>query len=109
MATKITGLTALTDISNDDLFVVVNDPSGTPATRKITVGDLFGNVTMNVAVTGTTTLTGNTTTTNLHITYDTTPTSSTDAVTKGKIWFDSNYIYVATANSNIKRVALQAF
>lgn len=33
---KITELTSLTELAKDDLFVVVDDPSGTPITKKIT-------------------------------------------------------------------------
>lgn len=38
--TKITALTALTTLANDDLIAVVDDPSGTPETKKVTVNDL---------------------------------------------------------------------
>jgi hypothetical protein len=63
---KVTELTAITTVSGDDLLLVVNDPLGTPASRKVSVGNLFGNVTSetthrkpvtftsNVSVTGTT-------------------------------------------------------
>lgn len=40
---KITELTQLTSLTSDDLFVVVDDPSGTPITKKIAAADLFGN------------------------------------------------------------------
>ena len=42
-AKKISELTALTSASSDDLLVIVDAPSGTAATKKITVGNLFGN------------------------------------------------------------------
>lgn len=38
---KITALTAVTTLANDDVFAVVDDPSGTPVTKKITTNDLF--------------------------------------------------------------------
>lgn len=38
---KITALTALTTLTNDDVFAVVDDPSGTPVSKKITTNDLF--------------------------------------------------------------------
>lgn len=41
---KITELSALTAISQEDLFVVVDDPTGTPITKNITAGALFANV-----------------------------------------------------------------
>ena len=34
---KITELTTLASASSDDIFPVVNDPAGTPATQKITL------------------------------------------------------------------------
>jgi len=37
---KITQLTALSEATNDDLLVIVNDPSGSPITQKITLGNL---------------------------------------------------------------------
>ena len=40
---KITELTQLTSLTSDDLFVVVDDPTGTPITKKIAAGDIFGN------------------------------------------------------------------
>ena len=49
---KITDLTTLTSIGQNDLLVVVSDPSGTPITKKIVASSLFGNVTNIVAATG---------------------------------------------------------
>lgn len=40
---KITELTPLTSLTSDDLFVVVDDPTGTPITKKIAAVDMFGN------------------------------------------------------------------
>lgn len=37
---KITELTSLTTVTSDDIFPVVNDPSGTPATQKVTLANL---------------------------------------------------------------------
>lgn len=41
---KVSELTALNKLSGDDLLLVVNDPAGTPQSRKISVGNVFGNV-----------------------------------------------------------------
>lgn len=41
---KITDLTELTALSQDDLLVVVDSPGGTPITKKITAANLFANV-----------------------------------------------------------------
>ena len=42
---KITQLTEATAVSQDDLFVIVDDPTGTPINKKVTRTNLFGNVT----------------------------------------------------------------
>ena len=116
MATKITEMDEAVNVTSDDIFMVVNDPDGLPTNKQISVENLFANVSVNTHVQGTLSsgnnvvfTSGNVTTSNLHITYDTTPISSSDLVTKGKIWFDDNYLYVATANNQIKRVALENF
>ena len=41
---KVTELTAITNLSGDDLLLIVNDPTGTPASRKITHKNFFANV-----------------------------------------------------------------
>jgi len=41
---KVSQLTSITNLSGDDLLLVVNDPAGTPTSRKVTVNNLFGNV-----------------------------------------------------------------
>ena len=90
-AKKITELTALAAPSADDLMVIVDDPSGTPVTKYVTVANLLGNSAANVVI------------------YNSTPANSTITVKKGTVIFDSNYLYVATANNTLKRVALTAF
>jgi len=57
---KITQLTAITNLSGDDLLLVVNDPLGTPASRKITVSNLFANVVPATTHKGVTTFVANT-------------------------------------------------
>lgn len=56
---KVSELTALTNVSGDDLLLVVNDPAGTPTSRKITVTNLFANVTPSVLFKDTLTARGN--------------------------------------------------
>ena len=41
---KITELLALTQATPDDLLPIVDNPSGTPITKKITISNFFGNV-----------------------------------------------------------------
>lgn len=38
---KITQLTALTSPTTDDLLLVIDDPAGTPASRKVTISDVL--------------------------------------------------------------------
>ena len=90
-AKKITELTALTAPAAVDLMVIVDDPSGTPVTKYVTVGNLFGNSAANVVI------------------YNSTPANSTITVKKGTLMFDSDYLYIATANNTLKRVALSSF
>jgi hypothetical protein len=112
MATKkVTELTALTNATSDDLLLIVDDPSGSPETKKITVGNLLGNVkfavthSANVTMSNTSVLSANSV-----IVRDTrTPANSTITVAQGTIFYDSSYLYIATANNTLKRVALSSF
>lgn len=90
-AKKISELTALTTISGDDLLVIVDDPAGTPVTKKVTVANLLGNSAANVVI------------------QNVTPANGTITVKKGTIMFDSDFIYIATANNVVKKVSLSAF
>jgi hypothetical protein len=90
-ALKISELNALTAPSGDDILVIVDDPTGTPVTKKVTVANLLGNSSANVVI------------------RNVTPANGTITVTKGTIMFDSSFIYIATANNVIKKVALSAF
>lgn len=62
---KITQLTALTAPANTDLILVIDDPAGSPISKKITIEDLFGKTsglsvtTINLTSTGDTTLAAN--------------------------------------------------
>lgn len=90
-AKKITELSALTAPAGDDLLVIVDDVAGTATTKKVTVANLFGNSSANVVI------------------FNATPANSTITVKKGTLLFDNNYIYIATANNNLKRVSLSSF
>jgi len=62
---KVTQLTALTAPANNDLLLIIDDPSGSPISKKITVEDLFGKTsglsvtTINLTSTADTSLTAN--------------------------------------------------
>jgi len=57
---KVSELTAITNLSGDDLLLVVNDPSGTPSSNKITITNLFANVVPATTHKGVTTFVANT-------------------------------------------------
>jgi len=105
---KISELNLLQSANSTDVFVVVDDTSGTPVTKKMNVGrpltqglkGRFANTTISqLEITGD----------RVVIQNDKTPSSSTQTITKGSFFFDTNYLYIATANNIIKRVALSSF
>lgn len=129
MATKkITELPAANSVANSDLFVTVTSPSSTATTKKITVQNVFGNITTTVAVNNTATVSGSLTVlsdssflsnvainntllpNNLIIPTRATPANSTSTTIRaGSVFYDSNFIYVATANNVVKRASLSTF
>ena len=58
---KVTELTAITSVSGDDLLLVVNDPLGTPGSRKITLKDFFSTIGVEQVYTAQSTFTANVT------------------------------------------------
>lgn len=90
-AKKVSELTELTAVTGDDVLLIIDDPSGTPVSKKVTVANLLGNSSANVVI------------------YNATPANSTIPVKKGTIMFDSSYLYVATANNTLKRISLSSF
>jgi len=62
---KVTQLTALTAPTKEDLLLIIDDPLGSPVSKKITVGDFFGTTsqvtsnTINLASVNGTTFTAN--------------------------------------------------
>ena len=54
---KITALNAATSLSTDDLFHVVDDPSGSPTNKKITAANVFEKIPTFIGLAGTETKT----------------------------------------------------
>jgi hypothetical protein len=122
---KVSQLTALTTTAAPDLLMIVDDPTGTPVSKKMTIKNFFGTVpsntvfSANVTVRGnraqfasnvniTKTLTANT----VKITYGSTPASNnatTVGMAVGELRFTNTYIYIAVNATTIKRVALSTF
>ena len=69
---KVTQLTALTAPANTDLLLIIDDPAGSPVSKKITVEDLFGTTTGLTVTTVNVTATGNATLAANNITLDAT-------------------------------------
>jgi hypothetical protein len=133
---KVSQLPTLSLAAGEDLLLIIDDPAGTPVSKKIRVDDLLGYITANVSITGTLTVNNNatfngsntiingsntvfnsnTTMKTLVITADKvvvrqskTPSTNSDSVGQGSIFWDQNYLYVAIANTTIRRVALNTF
>lgn len=56
---KVTQLAEVTQVSSDDLLLVVNDPSGNPSSNKVSANNLIGNVRFDSKFYKNTTLQGN--------------------------------------------------
>jgi hypothetical protein len=137
MSSATSQLPSLVTLANTDLLMVVVSPSTAPANKKVTIWQLLGmlpanthflaritaqgNATFNGTgnlFTGNTSIQGiatvrNLTVANNYVTISTahaTPANTTaTSVTRGAIFWDSNYIYVATADNTVKRAALSTF
>lgn len=132
---KITQLTQLTSPANTDLLLIVDDPSGSPISKKVELGDIFGETAqtvfqkIDIKATGNAIIAGDvvriTPATRFEVeglpdfNYDEirirtaqTPASSNAAAAgwnQGTIAWDANYLYVAvgsTGANSIMRVAL---
>jgi hypothetical protein len=95
---KVSALTAITHLSRDDLFMVVDDPSGTPASRKITLANLFGNVVAETVHTGATTLRANTTVSGTKLTVSANSTFNGTVAYNGDITFNRGATF---SNTNV--------
>ena len=115
--------------------MIIDDPSGTPVSKQITLKNLAGGMpntaVSTLSVSANTTINGSNTVVSSNVTFTSargprtaaryitvgksTGTVSNNATTElgggmqGSILFDENYIYVATSNTVIKRVALSVF
>jgi|MDSW01.2.fsa_nt_gb hypothetical protein len=117
---KISQLTSLTTPVSGDLFLVVDNPTGTPVSKSITLKNIAGNMpntsvsfltaSANATFSGAkTTLGGDLTISNSKSVTSNNATTLLGAGMQGTIMWDANYLYVATSNTVIKRVALQEF
>ena len=94
---KVSELTSATAIEANNLLLVITNTETIPESQNITVQDFFANV--NVVSANTITV----------FSSNTPATSNSLNVGQGVVFYDSNYLYVAIANNNVKRVALSSF
>jgi hypothetical protein len=122
---KVTQLPTLTTTAAPDLLLVVDDPNGTPVSKKITVKDFFGAVPSNTSINGATFVVraSTTTTANVNvtktltanvvkITFGTQPGSNNATVvgmSVGELRFTNTHLYIAVNATTIKRIALSTF
>jgi hypothetical protein len=101
---KITELPQSNTTAPTDLLVVVKDPAGSATTVKMTANILFSNVsTLNA--------TALRVSNNIIIPSRVAPanTIAGTGIAGGTMFYDANYLYIATANNTVKRVALSTF
>lgn len=132
--TKVSQLQTLVLPAGEDLLLIIDNPSGTPSSKKISLRSLLANLPSNTAVTGSFSASGNAAIAgalvvsgNTHVTGELVANSASiriknrstvsgnSAVTlfgpgkEGSIAWDQNYLYLATSNTVVKRVALSSF
>ncbi|MBY0540279.1 MAG: hypothetical protein K2P52_02550 [Campylobacterales bacterium] len=119
---KVTQLPSLTTPASEDLIYIIDNPAGTPASKKISLLTLFANIPSDANVTGDISATGDLdvkeivannislTGRSIQITTFTTPSTSTDnTYPRGTILLDENYLYVKVTSNTFKRIALTSF
>lgn len=79
---NITDLPVLTTANSSTMLIVSHTANGVTNTCQLSVVSIFS---------------------------PNTPANSTITIQKGSVLYDSNYLYIATANNTLKRVALSAF
>ena len=122
---KVTQLPTLTTTAAPDLLLIVDDPTGSPVSKSVTVKNFFGAIPSNTSFNGSTvTLRARTTTTAnvnvtktltaniLNVTLGSTPASNnayTVGMAIGEMRFTNTHVYVAVNATTIKRIALSTF
>ena len=120
MATKVSETTEATSVSGDELILIVTSPATNATSQHTTVNNFFESITVVngqniVANTNGKTISIST---SVNPSFDkvklptfATPANSsyvnaTFTYTKGDVWMDTDYLYAAVSNTEIKRVAL---
>jgi hypothetical protein len=118
---KVSQLTTLTSTTSEDLLLIIDDPNGTPVSKKITVKNLFGNISSNVTIrSSNTVVTSNLNLTtsslmkvnNFIVTVRSVPASNnaaSEGYKIGQMFFTNTHLYVAVNRTTLKRVDLSTF
>jgi hypothetical protein len=123
---KVSGLSTQTTPASEDLLLIIDDPNGVPASKKITLKTLFGNVTANTDLSGAkhivrsanSVFTANVNITNVLrantfirviATNPSTNNTTTEGWKVGEMRVSNTYLYMAMNATTIKRVPFQTF
>jgi hypothetical protein len=133
---KVSQLPALAIPAGVDLILIIDNPTVNAVSKKIDLNQFLRQIPANTVIKATMTVMGNTTlqgsntvvSANLNITGKTimraaqvssngivitnklTPANSTvSGIPAGKFFYDNNYLYIRTANTVTKRIALSSF
>ena len=122
---KVTQLTELTTTNDEDQLLIVDDPNGTPASKRINVKNFFSTVPANTSFTANVTVSGNkvllasnlvttkaTTVNTMITTLKSNPSSNntaTESLSVGQMVFSNTHLYICVNATSIKRVALSTF
>ena len=114
---KLSSYPTVNALAIGDYLTVTDDPGGSPNTVNITYGNFFANVNPQVSFANTVTFNANVvvgdddyiSANSLILSDMSTPSTNADVVVGQKIWFDANYIYIAVANNDIRRVPMTDF
>lgn len=104
---KVTDLPVSNNMTANSLIYIVNDPSGTPTSAKITLKSVLeANAAASPSFQGV--ISGN----SFLTTYRSTPANATAVpvgFSVGTMWSDNNYIYLVVGASALKRVAVSTW
>lgn len=122
---KVSQLTSMTATAPPDQLLIVDDPNGTPTSKKITVKTLFGAIPSNTAISANLTVSGNRahfasnvritkslTTNTIILTKGSAPSTNntaTEGWTIGQARLTNTHLYIATDATTIRRLALETF
>ncbi len=122
---KVTQLTELTTTNDEDQLLIVDDPNGTPASKRINVKNFFSTVPANTSFTANVTVSGNkvllasnlvttkaTTVNTMITTLKSNPSSNntaTESLSVGQMFSSNTHLYICVNATSIKRVALSTF